>query len=148
MFYFKTKYHVWNSSSSLALTMNYLVSVFCQSLLSLDVLCLKDLAKISNTKAEIYIINSTVNFPWKHFCYKFLLIFAHLYILLGASLVVQRVESPPANAGAAGDAGSISGSGRPPGEGNDNPLQYFCLESSMDRGAWQATVHGVAVSWT
>ena len=35
-----------------------------------------------------------------------------------------------------------------PGEGNGNPLQYFCLESSMDRGAWWATVHGVAQSWT
>ena len=44
----------------------------------------------------------------------------------------------------AGDSGSISGLGRSPGEGNDNPLQYSCLEKSMDRGAWQATVHGVA----
>ena len=39
-----------------------------------------------------------------------------------------------------GDTGSISGLGRSPGEGNDNPLQYFCLENSMDRGAWRATV--------
>ena len=39
--------------------------------------------------------------------------------------------------------GSISGSGRSPGERNGNPLQYSCLENSMDRGAWQATVHGV-----
>ena len=44
----------------------------------------------------------------------------------------------------AGDAGSIPGLGRSPGEGNVNPLQYFCLENSMDRGAWQATVHRVA----
>ena len=36
----------------------------------------------------------------------------------------------------------------PPGEGNGNPLQYSCLENSMDRGAWQATVDGVAKSWT
>ena len=48
----------------------------------------------------------------------------------------------------AGDLGSIPGSGRSPGEGNGNPLQYFCLENSMDRGAWQAIVHGVAKSWT
>ena len=41
------------------------------------------------------------------------------------------------------DAGSIPGSGRSPGEGNGNPLQSSCLESPMDRGAWQATVHGV-----
>ena len=44
------------------------------------------------------------------------------------------------------DAGSITGSGRSPGVGNGNPLQYSCLENSMDRGAWQATVHGVSES--
>ena len=44
----------------------------------------------------------------------------------------------------AGDPGSIPGSGRSSGEGNDNPLQYSCLENPMDRGTWQATVHGVA----
>ena len=43
----------------------------------------------------------------------------------------------------AGDLGSIPGSGRSPGEENGNPLQYFCLENPMDRGAWKATVHGV-----
>ena len=43
----------------------------------------------------------------------------------------------------AGDLGSIPGSGRSPGEGNGNPLQYFCLENSMDGGAWWATVHGL-----
>ena len=47
-----------------------------------------------------------------------------------------------------GDLGSIPGSGRSPGEGNGNPLQYSCLENFMDRGAWQATVHGVAKSRT
>ena len=46
--------------------------------------------------------------------------------------------------GYAGDAGSIPGSGRSPGEGNGNPLQYSCLENPTDRGAWQATVHGIA----
>ena len=44
----------------------------------------------------------------------------------------------------AGEPGSVPGSGRSPGEGNSNPLQYSCLENSMDRGAWEATVHGVA----
>ena len=53
------------------------------------------------------------------------------------------VKTPPSNAGAAGDVGLISGLGRLPGEGNGNPFQYSCLENSMDRGAWQATVHGV-----
>ena len=48
----------------------------------------------------------------------------------------------------AGDPGSIPGSGRSPGEGNGNPLQFSCLETPMDAGASQATVHGVAKSWT
>ena len=47
-----------------------------------------------------------------------------------------------------GDLGSIPGSGRSPGEGNGNPLQYSCLENPMDRGAWWATVHRVAKSQT
>ena len=46
------------------------------------------------------------------------------------------------------DPGSIPGSGRSPGEGNGNPLQYSCLENPMDGGAWLAIVHGVAKSWT
>ena len=43
-----------------------------------------------------------------------------------------------------GDTGSVPGSGRSPGEGNGNPLQYFCLENPMDGGAWRAIDHGVA----
>ena len=50
------------------------------------------------------------------------------------------VKNLPVNAG---DVGSILGSGRPPGEGNGNPLQYYCLENPMDRGVWWATVHGI-----
>ena len=50
------------------------------------------------------------------------------------------VKNPPASAG---DAGLIPGLGRFPGEGNGNPLQYSCLENPMNRGAWQAIVHGV-----
>ena len=57
----------------------------------------------------------------------------------------STVKNLPANAG---DAGSIPGSGKSPGEGNDNPLQYSCLENPMDRGAWQAKVYGVAKSQT
>ena len=48
----------------------------------------------------------------------------------------------------AGDMGSIPGTGRSPGEGNGNPLQYSCLENPMDRGAWETTVHGVTKSRT
>ena len=54
------------------------------------------------------------------------------------------VKNPPANTG---DPGSIPGSGRYPGEGHGNPLQYSCLEDPMDRGACQATVHGVPKNW-
>ena len=57
------------------------------------------------------------------------------------------VKNPSANAGDARDTGLIPGSGRSSGGGNDNPLQYSCLEDPMDRGPWQATVHGVAESW-
>ena len=53
-----------------------------------------------------------------------------------------------ASAWNAGDLGSIPESGRPPGEGNGNPLQYSCLENPMEGGAWWATVHGVAKSCT
>ena len=55
------------------------------------------------------------------------------------------VKNMPANAG---DVGSIPGLGRSPGEGSGNALQYFCLENSMDRGVWWATVHEVTKSLT
>ena len=64
---------------------------------------------------------------------------------LWASQVNSVLKNPPANAG---DTGSIPGSGRCPGGGNGNPLQYSCQENAMDRGAWQATVHRVAKSQT
>ena len=57
-------------------------------------------------------------------------------------------KNPPANAGAMKDVGLIPGLGRYPGGGNDNPLQYNCLENPMDRGAWWATVHGAMESRT
>ena len=58
------------------------------------------------------------------------------------------VKNPPANAGDTRDMGSVPGSGRSPGEGNGYPLHYSCMEKSMDRGAWRATVHEVAKSQT
>ena len=72
--------------------------------------------------------------------------FKHVYLdIISAwvSQVVLMVKNPFANAG---DVSSIPGLGRSPGEGNG--LQYSCLENSMDRGAWWATVHGVAKSRT
>ena len=58
------------------------------------------------------------------------------------------VKNLPMNVGAIGDVGLIPELGRFSGEGNGNLLQYSCLEYFMDRGTWQATVHGVAKSWT
>ena len=58
------------------------------------------------------------------------------------------VKNLPANAGDIRDVSTISGSGRSPGGGHGNTLQYSCLENPMDRGAWQATVHRVANSQT
>ena len=58
------------------------------------------------------------------------------------------VKNLPANAGDIRDAGSVPGSGGSPGGGHGNPLQYSCLENSVARGAWQATVHKVAKNRT
>jgi len=65
--------------------------------------------------------------------------------------VTQLVKNLPTmneTACNAGDPGSMPESGRSPGEGIGNPLQYSCMENPMDRAAWPATVHGVAKSWT
>ena len=61
---------------------------------------------------------------------------------------VLVVKNPPANAGDIRDVGSVPELGRSPGEGHSNQIQYSCLENPMDRGAWQATVLGVAKGWT
>ena len=57
--------------------------------------------------------------------------------------MVLVVKNPPANAGDVRDTGSIPDSGRSPGEGNGNPLQYSCLENPLGRGVWRAAVHRV-----
>ena len=64
----------------------------------------------------------------------------------GAFQVVLLVKNPPANAGDVRPRAPTPGSVRFPGEGNCNPLQYYCLGNSMDRRAWQATIHGVTSS--
>ena len=64
--------------------------------------------------------------------------------LLGGFPHGSMIKNPPANAGDARDTGSIPGSGRSPGEGNSNPLQYSCLGNPMDRRDWWTTVYGVA----
>ena len=60
----------------------------------------------------------------------------------------QLVKNPLANAGDARDVGLSPRSGRSPGVGNGNPLQYSCLENPMDRKAWRSIVHGVTKTWT
>ena len=76
------------------------------------------------------------------------LLFLHQYNMYNVGTIVHVgfsggsvVKNPPANAG---DSGSVSGSRRSPGEGNGNPPQNSCLGNLTDRGAWWATVHGVA----
>ena len=89
--------------------------------------------------------------PALYFSFRFIKICKNisecLHALRRASQVELAVKNPPASAGAAGaarDTGSIPGSGRSPGEGNGNPLQYSCLENPVGREAWRATVPGVA----
>ena len=67
---------------------------------------------------------------------------------LSSTQVVLVVNNPPANVGDSKEVGLIPGSGRFPGGENGNPLQYSCLGNSMNKGDWQATVHGVPKSWT
>ena len=66
----------------------------------------------------------------------------------GTSQVAPVVKNPPADAGDIRDVSSVPGMGRSPGGGHGNPLQCSCLENPMDRGAWRATVQGVAKSQT
>ena len=61
--------------------------------------------------------------------------------------VTLVVKNPPANTGEARGVDLILGSGGSPGVDNGSPLQYLCLENSMDSGTWQTTTHGVAKSW-
>ena len=86
-----------------------------------------------------------------HFLVPVILIFAdnsgsHFLLHVFCLASEQVVENLPANTRHTGDVSSIPGPGRYAGGGNGNPLQYFCLENSMDRGVWQATVSEVAKS--
>ena len=72
----------------------------------------------------------------------------HMTCSLFKYLVFPVGSDGKESACSAGEPISIPGLGRSPGEGNDNPLQYSCLENSVDRGAWWATVLGVMKSWT
>ena len=81
-------------------------------------------------------------------------LFIYCRILKGLNLISISfpcgavVKNLPSSAGDTREMGSIPESGRCPGVGNDSLLQYSCLENSLDRGSWWATVHGVVESWT
>ena len=87
---------------------------------------------------------------WYHFCIKG----NHRYVYVSSSIHKKVfpgftvVKNPPANSEDAGNSDSIPGLGISPGVGNGKPLQYSCLENSMVRGAWRATVHGVTQNRT
>ena len=104
-------------------------------------------------------------FVWKHKSHWLFKAFLHTYFYIifsscflaltlfllyfcWASQVVLVVKNLPANAGDLREAGLIPGSGRSPGGRHNNPLQCSCLENPTDRGAWRATVHRLAKSWT
>ena len=88
--------------------------------------------------SQVYILHCP-NYIFKNYVY---------LSKIWASLMVHLVKNSAANAGDARDTNLILGLGRSSGEGNGNPLQYSCLENSMDRRAWWATVHGVTKSQT
>ena len=85
---------------------------------------------------------STPGSSWLTYCYSLALRILSITLFQGGAVV----KNSPANAGDAGDTGSIPGSGRSPGDENGNPLQYSCLENSTKRGAWWAIVHRVEKS--
>ena len=90
----------------------------------------------------MYLLTFQTLFSWLIFCFFFVPFFSFLWFndfLFGSDGKVSACS--------VGNLGSIPELGRSPGEGNGNPLQYSCLENSMDGGAW-AAVHGVAKSWT
>ena len=85
------------------------------------------------TKGQTWLSDwTTANHVW---AYKY------VFTTIVASQVVLVAKYPPDNVGDVRDVGSIPGSGRSPGAGHGNPLQYSCLQNPVNRGAWQATVH-------
>ena len=85
--------------------------------------------------------------PFKYLCLQPISLMSEVpYLEIRYFQVVQWVKNLPANAVDARDMGSFPGLGRSPGGGNGSPLWYSCLENPMDRGAWWATVYGVAKS--
>ena len=113
------------------------ISPFIYLLYSLDRLQGCFLIRATMSTAAIKLLYMSLRLLCRHFsCF--------IYIHMG----FPNGSDGKASAHSAGDPGLIPELGRSPGEGNGNPLQYSCLENSMDRGAWQATVHGVTHTHT
>ena len=115
---------VWNGASSL--DREIIEFRFCDLLY-----CFCDLEKPHNS-LNLFTIEALENFCG----------------IIGASQMLLVIKNLPTNAGDAGDMCSVPGSRRSSGVGNGNSLKYFCLENSMDRGAWWATVHRLTKSRT
>ena len=115
-----------------------------------------DCFKFMKLDISVYFSLLTTSFIFLIFIF-FKIIFSfqvcHFFFLttllnIWASQVALLVKNPPTNAGDTRDGVSLPGLGRSTGVGNGNPLQYSCLGNPMDRGAWLATVLGIAKSWT
>ena len=103
---------------------------------------IKTQISVSRDRVQLWTISTTVTIKTQLISVKEVLAYWLNYEGFPGGSVVKN---PPANAG---DMGLIPGPGRSPTEENGNPLQYSCLENSMDSGAWWATAHGVIESWT
>ena len=94
-----------------------------------------------------YYIKPEFHCPKNPFCSAYLSFSPRPHLQNTCSHLGERVvKNPPANTGDESDTGVLPGVGRSPGEGHGKPLQYSCLDNPMDRGAWQAIVHGVTKS--
>ena len=100
------------------------------------------------TKTCIVFAHSNLGLPSEKKRENVTLFYTGAYSTCGVSQVVLVVNNPSTNPGDIRDTGSIPGSGRSPGGGHRNPLQYSCLENPMDRGTCWAMIHRVTKSWT
>ena len=100
--------------------------------------------KDNKTPTQVHNTHSAIISGWL----SIFIIAGDMLIVLKSNLGFPGGSHGKESASNAGDPGSIPGSGRSSGEGNGNLLQYSCLENSLDRGAWPATVHGVTKSQT
>ena len=132
----KRDFYTCNIYSDICFTFKHLSEVLYSSLAFLKPVLNKIFLSDYITAIKLFLLKSGTT--WKEYS----LVFTCKVVLVSSGFPHSSVgKSSACNAG---DPDSIPGSGRSPGEGNSNPLQYSCLENPTDRGAWQATVHGIA----